>query len=103
MAIQVHLYRPLARNHISIGADAEAHDLRTNWRDYRVTDMQSAGVHRRKTELGLSLYLDSRCRLHIVRLVEDRVHGGGARLHAMAGCAIRGGRGGRTHADCVWN
>ena len=86
---QMHLYRPLARNGVSIGADAQTDDLRADRSDYRLADLQPARVDRRRTELGLSLHLDSRLRLYAVWPVENRLHGGSARfmkwLEARAG------------------
>src|SRR6185295_8493643 len=89
MAVQLYLYRPLARNGVAIGADTQTHDLRTDRSDYRLADLQPARVDRRRTELGLSPHLDSRRRLYVVWLLEDRLHGGSASLLAMAGSARR--------------
>ena len=58
-------------------------------------------VHRRRAQLGLSLHLDPRRRLHPLRAHAHRLHRGGRRLHAVARGALPRARARRLAADHV--
>ena len=59
MAFQVHLFGSLAGDRPAFRIDAQAFVLRANRRYRGGSHLQLAGVDRRTTQLGLSVYLDS--------------------------------------------
>src|SRR5689334_21829723 len=64
MIFAVLVYRTLARDGHAFGADSETAYLRTDRSHCRRSHLWIAGRHRRGAELGLSLYLDSRCSVY---------------------------------------
>ena len=58
----------------SLGPDAQAAVVRADRRDRRGADVQPARSDRRRAQLGLSLHLDSRRRVHALRPAAHRLH-----------------------------
>ena len=85
VAEPVALLRTLARDGASLGAHAQAAHVRADRRDRRRAHDEPAGATGRGAELGLSLRVDARRRLHALRAAQTRLHRGGRRVHAVAG------------------
>ena len=88
----LHLPGPLARGGPALGPGAEAAHLPADRGDRRRPDHQPAGGDRRGAELGLPLHLDSRRRVHGLRLPAGRLHRGGGPVHGLADRPLEGAR-----------
>ncbi len=90
LARGLQLHGAVARDGASLGAGAEADDVRALGGHRRGAHLQPARVPRRPAQLGLPLRVDSRRGLHGVRADAHRLQAGGGRVHALAGEAHRG-------------
>src|SRR6516164_7225676 len=99
----VPLCRPLARNGAPFRPRPEAADLPADRRDCRGADVQPAGEHWRRAQLGLPLRLDPGCGIHRLRLPAHRLVRRSRTVHALSGFSLQGARSRRVAADHVWN
>src|SRR6266481_2620431 len=83
VALFLYLPRSLARTGVQIRPGPEASYLRAHGRDSCRSDHEPARSYRWQPELGLSVYMASRCRVHCVCLSANRVSGGSCRFYAL--------------------
>ena len=88
VAPQEHLPRALARGRQSLGAHAQAADVRADRRDRGRADVQLARAARRRAQLGLPLHVDSGRRVHAVRVPPHRLHRRSGPVHGLAGVGL---------------
>src|SRR5215217_8426255 len=101
LALEVHVYGPLARDGPPLGAGAQAPHFRADWGDRRSPNYQLAGGHRRRAQLGLPLHLDQGRCLHTLRPLAHRVHRGGRSVHGLARGPLLRAEAGRLTATHV--
>ncbi len=80
--------RPLAGNGEPLSARSQTAGVPADRCAGRRADHIAAGRTRRHPQLGLSLHLDPRRRVHHIRADDARVHRRGRRLHGLAGTAL---------------
>ena len=100
LAARLALRRALARDGASLGARAQAADVRADRSDRGRPDHQPAREARRSAQLGLPLHVDARRRLHALRAAQARVHRRGRCVHGLAGGARPPPRRPRVRARC---
>lgn len=93
----------MARDGSPFGIGAEAAYLRANRGNRSGIHLQSAREYRRRTQLGLPLYLDSGCSVYALCSDADRVHQRGFGVHELDREPLPRAQTGWIVANYVWD
>src|SRR4051794_22045418 len=99
MVLTLLVYRTLARDGDALGTGAKAAHLRAHWRDCCRAHLWLTRGAWRRAELGLSLHVDSRCRVHHLRILAVELLRRSHTLHGVAARPHRGESGNRAAAS----